>query len=265
MAADRDALETEIDRLYGLPLDEFTPARDDLARQLRRSGDRDSAERLGRLRKPTVASWALNQARRADPAAVEQLIAAAHRLRDAQERLLTAGDRGELRDAAAEERRLIEELGKAGERQLEAGGHPVTAATQSKLFSTLRAVAGNPETRELLGTGRLARDYSVSDLGLGIDQPAAPIPTKGPEPAKKPDPAKARKMRAAEQRLDRAREKRRKANQKLAEAEKQAHAARREAARTADALERARARATEEADQVAQLEATLRELRAERD
>jgi hypothetical protein len=254
-----DELDAEIDRLYGLPLEQFTPARDELARRLRTEGKRDSADRVKRLRKPTIAAWALNQARRAEPAAVEQLIAAGNRLREAQERLLAAGERGGLREAAAEERRLIEELGRAGERQLESGGHAASAATQSKLWSTLRAVAGDPEARELLASGRLARDYTISDLGLGFATPTGTAPPA----AKKRDGAKARKARGIEQRLERAREKQLEADQKRADAEKRADAAQREAARAADALERARARSKQEAEQIADLEGILRELRSE--
>ena len=45
----------QLDRLYGLPLNEFTSARDRLAAELRDQGDRDAATRVGKLRPST--SW----------------------------------------------------------------------------------------------------------------------------------------------------------------------------------------------------------------
>ena len=38
------ATDEEIDELYGLPLDEFTRARDDEAKRLRKEGDREGAQ-----------------------------------------------------------------------------------------------------------------------------------------------------------------------------------------------------------------------------
>jgi Bacterial capsule synthesis protein PGA_cap len=60
-------LEQELDRLYSLPLDDFTDARNDLARRLRKAGQRPAAEAVAALRKPPVPAWAINQlARRHD-------------------------------------------------------------------------------------------------------------------------------------------------------------------------------------------------------
>src|SRR5260221_13482651 len=49
-------LDAEIDRLYQLPLDEFTPARNALAK-----GAGGEAARVRALSKPPVAAWAVNQ------------------------------------------------------------------------------------------------------------------------------------------------------------------------------------------------------------
>src|SRR5260221_423567 len=50
------ALDAEIDRLYQLPLEEFTPARNVLAK-----GAGGEAARVRALSKPPVAAWAVNQ------------------------------------------------------------------------------------------------------------------------------------------------------------------------------------------------------------
>jgi hypothetical protein len=55
------ALERELDALYQLPLDQFTSARDELAKRLRTDGQAEQAEQVKALRKPTVAVWLVNR------------------------------------------------------------------------------------------------------------------------------------------------------------------------------------------------------------
>jgi hypothetical protein len=114
--------EAAIDRLYALPLDEFTAARDELARSMRHAGDDAAATAVKRLRKPSVAAWALNRVRRQDPQRSDQLIEAGRALREAQESLLAGGGREPLERAAAEERQLVGELAGEAERELVAAG-----------------------------------------------------------------------------------------------------------------------------------------------
>jgi hypothetical protein len=271
MATGGEPREAEINRLYGLPLDEFTVARDELAKRLRGEGERGAAEDVKRLRKPSLAAWALNQVRRNDPQRVDELIAAGERLRDAQGRLLATGDRGLLRDAAAEERRLAQELVRLGEGQLRDAGHSVSATVQSKLWATVHAVAGDQEARDLLAAGRLLHDHETSDLGLvaagpGVQAPEAPTAKpRGPQTSARR--AVERKLKDVERRLERARKRQQEIDEKLHEAEQRVTDARREAARAASELERAQAgaervreRAREAAEQVSKLEAALREL-----
>ena len=59
-------LEDEVDRLYGLPLEEFTPARNELAKRLRKDGRKAEAARVGELAKPSLALWTVNQLARGD-------------------------------------------------------------------------------------------------------------------------------------------------------------------------------------------------------
>jgi hypothetical protein len=270
VAAPSNGLEAEIERLYGLPLDQFTPARDELARRLRREGDREGAAAITALRKPSVAAWALNQVQRSDRASVERLIAAGEALRDAQQRLLSAGEQGALRSAAAAERAAAGELAAAALHELAAGGHAASAATEQKIATTLRAVASDPGVRELLRAGKLVRDYEVSDLGLGGLEGVGAVRRgelgsgAGARGKASPD---AGKVRALEQRIERAREKRSAAEERVGEAERTADAARRDAARAAKereraeaALARARAARDESAERLRSLERELAQL-----
>ena len=51
----------DANKLYGLPLERFTEERNALAKRLREEGQRDEAATVSKLRKPSVAAWAVNQ------------------------------------------------------------------------------------------------------------------------------------------------------------------------------------------------------------
>lgn len=74
------ALEADIDDLYKKPLNEFTAARNALAKSL--SGD--AAKRVKSLPKPTVVPWAVNQLYWHARPAYTKLMAAGEALREAQ-------------------------------------------------------------------------------------------------------------------------------------------------------------------------------------
>jgi hypothetical protein len=97
------------DRLYALPLEEFTQARNRAASELRREGRGDEAEQVKALRKPTAAAAAVNRLVREQRGDVEQFLRAATALRDAQ----FAG-KGDLAAATKEERDALQRLTRAG-------------------------------------------------------------------------------------------------------------------------------------------------------
>src|SRR3954470_22603945 len=80
--------EEDIDRLYELPLGEFTAARNALAKEL----GGEEGKRVKALRKPSAAAWALNQAVRRAPGVLDEFLGAAEELRQAHEALLGVGD-----------------------------------------------------------------------------------------------------------------------------------------------------------------------------
>ena len=67
-------IEQEVERLYGLPLGEFTSARNELAKRLAKEGDRVAAESVRALPKPPVSVWAINEAARSDTDGVRALL-----------------------------------------------------------------------------------------------------------------------------------------------------------------------------------------------
>src|SRR3954466_3024782 len=81
-----DQLLAIADELYGLPQDEFTPARDAKAKELKGDPDsKDLAAAVKKLKKPSVAAWVVNLFVRLRADQVEQVIAVGTALREAQE------------------------------------------------------------------------------------------------------------------------------------------------------------------------------------
>ena len=142
------------DRLYALPPEEFTRARNQAERDLRAAGKREQAERVKALRKPTAAAGAANRLVRSHRAQVETFLEAAARLRDAQ----VAG-KGDLAAAAQAERVALDEL-------VARGGESVR--------TTLQAAAVDDEIAHDLLQARLVREPEPAGFGtlLAHAQPA---------------------------------------------------------------------------------------------
>src|SRR5437762_8796386 len=115
------------DDLYGLPLEEFTAARDAGARELRRAGDREAAGELAKLPKPTPAAWAANQLARTQPELIRALLEAGDELREAQAEAVGGGGGTALREATAAERNAVD-AAMAAAAELKPAGRPLSRA-----------------------------------------------------------------------------------------------------------------------------------------
>jgi hypothetical protein len=183
--------DEEIDRLYGLPLDEFTPARNELAKRLRSEGQSEEATRVRGLPKPTAAAWAVNQLARSRPSETRSLLDAGERLRKVHERLASGkADADELRSAAADEREAVQSLMQAARGLLGGRGGFLSEPVLDRVESTLHAAAADDEAREGIESGRLARERTAVALGA----PGAPLPAGKPRKA-----ARAEKKPAAKE------------------------------------------------------------------
>jgi len=226
-------VDKEIDRLYGLPLGEFTEARDARVKELRGGGEREAADYVKKARKPTAAAWAANQLARTERMNVRALLTAGDRLREGQAELIRGGKPDDLRRAQESERRALAAL-------LDAGRGIVDGdATLRKLEATLRAAVVDPEARDLFERGRLTKELTPSGFGLA----GMPAPQK-----RRRSPAKAKEADAAAERRNRVLVEARAA---LQEARKQARAAEREA-------EKARKEVTKAEEHVKDLERSNR-------
>ena len=137
-----EAPDDEIDRLYGLPLEEFIPARDALSKELRDTGRRGEATAIKKLPKPTVAAWAVNQAVRSQPRAARELWEAGDALAAAQEAVLSGkGSGADLREAAERERAALDPLVDAARGLLTSSGGDLSETTIDRVRATLQAAS----------------------------------------------------------------------------------------------------------------------------
>jgi hypothetical protein len=169
--------DSDLDRLLGLPLEDFTRARNDLAKRLKSEGNTEAADEIRALPKPSVPVWTINQLARVDHAGVKALLEAAEALRRAQQRLLRGDEAGDtLRDATAREREAVERLTERARGLVAESGRPATAATLDRIGATLRAAVVTEEGRTLLETGRLTTELEPAGFGAFApgDVPAAP-------------------------------------------------------------------------------------------
>src|SRR5207302_2540726 len=67
-------LESELDDLFARPLSEFTTARNELSRRLKKAGQEEAATRVQALKKPSVPVWAVNQLARRHQDEVKELV-----------------------------------------------------------------------------------------------------------------------------------------------------------------------------------------------
>jgi hypothetical protein len=178
------------DELYGLPLEEFTPARDAAAKALRKAGDRETAARVAKLPKPTPAAWAANQVAREQPELIEALLEAGAGLREAQDAAVAGHGAGGLREATQAQRGAIDAV-MAAATALKPGGKPLSRPMAERLRTTLNAAAGDEALRDALSSGRL-----VSEAQAGGAWPFALEP--GGEAAAPPVKRPAAKQRAGD-------------------------------------------------------------------
>jgi len=194
----------DADELYGLPLDEFIPARGALAKELRKAGRRDEAAEVAARRKPSVAAWAVNQLVRTQPPAVKDLLGAGDELRDAQSDLLAGrGDGRALRAAGDRERAAVEDLVERARGLLSSAGNELSAGVIDRVSDTLHAAALDEDAREQVRDGRLERELRHVGLGFGLGAGGAPEPKPRPrssakQPGAAEDPQAAKPARGAE-------------------------------------------------------------------
>ncbi|HST17774.1 MAG TPA: hypothetical protein VLK36_08910 [Gaiellaceae bacterium] len=206
------AIDEVADRLYGLPPEEFTHARDEAVRALKADGRSEDAADAKALRKPTAAAAAVNRLVREHRGDVDRFLEANSALRDAQ----LAG-KGDLETATAKQRQSLERL-------VQEGGEDVR--------QSLTAAAVDDEAAAELLAGRLARELEPRGFGTLLahapPRARAPKAKAKPKPPPKPevDPKAREALRAAEAMLVARLGEQKEAEQRLAKARRAVEQAR---------------------------------------
>jgi hypothetical protein len=161
--------ESVADKLYALPRDEFTTARNTAAKQAREQGDGELANQIGALRRPSTAAWMANLLAREQPDEIRALVELGDGLRDAQRQL--QGD--ELRRLSAQRRQLVHGLVEQAQALARAAGHPASEAVTRELSDTFTAAVNSSAAAQALASGRLTSALNPADAATELFAAAA--------------------------------------------------------------------------------------------
>jgi hypothetical protein len=166
-------IDSVADELYGLPPNEFTAARNERAKQARADGDRELAEQIKVLDRPTTSAWLVNQVARHLGDQLTPLIDLGRELREATSNL--SGD--ELRALTRQRHELVHALVQQARRLGAEHGTKVTDSVAGEVQQTLDASLADPDVAEAVLSGRLshAAEYAGFGAPTGADRarPAA--------------------------------------------------------------------------------------------
>jgi hypothetical protein len=197
--------------LYAGSADEFTQARNSAAKQ---ASDKAVAARVTKLKKPSVAAWAVNLLVRVETEQIDSVLALAESLRAAAAAL----DGDELRALTRQRRQLTSALATSARSLAKDAGVRLTPAVLDQVEGILTAAMLDPVAAQVVRTGRVVTAFTatgVSDLDVeavvalpeSLDVPATARPDdeeapSGPELHVVPD--NGAKLAAAEDALEEA-------------------------------------------------------------
>ncbi len=276
MAQDEDVPEAPdpedaADELYGLHPDRFVPRRTELVKAARAAKDREAADTIGALRKPSLGAWLANILARESPDEVAALEELGGSLRTAQQEL--SGDA--LRTLTKQRRDLVGALVARARRLARQDGVGVGDSVARDLENTIAAALADEGAARAFVEGRLT---TALEPGAGFSGGAAPAgsgrrasgtttrrpPPRRPSsgggagPGEAPGDGSGEGDRRAHDEERAAQEERRRAREAAERAVERAREARDDADR---ALERARSRVEQAASDLEEAEETVRGLR----
>jgi len=155
-----DELLEIADRLYAGSADGFTEARNAAARA---AGDKSLAARVKKLKKPSVAAWAINLLVRRETEQIDSVLQLAESLRAAAEAL----DGNELRALTRQRRQLTTALASSAKSLAREAGVRLTDPVVEQVEGMLNAAMLDPIAAEAVRTGRVLTAFTstgVSEL-----------------------------------------------------------------------------------------------------
>lgn len=172
-------IDTEIDRLYQLPPDQFTAARNALAKEA--GGDRAAIRALA---KPPLAAWAVNQLYWTKRDVYDALLDASNELRKLHKAVLS-GRQADIRDAGRAHDAAVEGALKTALGILRDEGHPATDATRQAIVTTLRALPSDDPPGRLTRTLQPGGFEMLAGLSIAGSRARPESPPSQPQPRSK--------------------------------------------------------------------------------
>jgi len=159
-----------VGELFRAPHAEFVAERKRLAVALKAAGDKAGGTRLGKLGRPPISAWAVNQLWWREREAFDRLLATAARLRD--------GDLG----GTADHRDALTDLRARAAAILAEAGHGGTESTLRRIATTLSAIAASggfdPDPGGALTADRDPPGFEAAGIpGLAASVTATPVTT----------------------------------------------------------------------------------------
>ena len=147
--------------LYAVAPEEFVATRAAAVARVKAQGNAAAAREIGRLRRPSVAAWALNHLLRVDPDIVASLVGLGVRMRAAQGAL----DVGTLQALRADRDRIIDQFVLAATQAAHTTGRTLTPAVRDEVRATAVAALADQGAADALASGALTRSLSYSGFG----------------------------------------------------------------------------------------------------
>lgn len=157
--------------LYGAALSAFTGERKRLADQLKAAGSKASAAAVGKLPKPSMSAWTVNQLWRREREDMDALMAAGSRVRE--------GDGRGLDD----QRKLLATLRGKAAAVLESDAHAASPATIQRVATTLQALSALG-TWEPDAPGRMVADRDPPGFDVMMGAAIEALAPRGPMPVR---------------------------------------------------------------------------------
>ena len=156
-----DRVAEAMQELYAVEPDTFMATRSRLVAAAKADSDKAAATEIGKLRKPSVAAWAVNATAREEAGVVADLVELGERMREAQSRLDAAALTGmrKERDAA------VEAFVTAAARVAAAAARSLSPAVLQEVRATAIAALADERASAAVTSGQLTRSLSYSGFG----------------------------------------------------------------------------------------------------
>jgi len=196
------------DELFALPLADFTPRRDLVAKE--HKADKELSAGIKALKKPSLAAWVVNLLVRREPAQVDQVLSVGAALREAQANL----DGDELRALTRQRRQLTAAITTQARGLAGQAGVKVTQAVADQVEATLTAAMVDEGAAAAVRSGLLVSPLAATGVGQvdvagalalpeAVGFAATPVAAPRPDLHVVPDPdGESKAVRAAQEAAD---------------------------------------------------------------